>query len=123
MAELKKKGISMSVVSNKFDAGVKELANKLFNGYLPVAIGESATIKPKPNPSGVWYALELMGAKREESVYIGDSEVDFQTAQNSGLTFIGVSWGFRPRSLHESLGVQYIADKPLEIVDILEQIK
>ncbi len=123
MAELKKKGISMSVVSNKFDAGVKELANKMFNGYLPVAIGESATIKPKPNPSGVWYALELMGAKREESVYIGDSEVDFQTAQNSGLTFIGVSWGFRPRSLHESLGVQYIADKPLEIVDILEQIK
>ena len=113
----------MSVVSNKFDAGVKELAKNLFNGYLPVAIGESETVMPKPNPSGVWYALELMGAKKEESVYIGDSEVDFETAKNSGLTFIAVTWGFRPRSLHEKLGAKYIADKPIEILDILEKIE
>lgn len=123
MKVLKEKGIQMSVVSNKFDAGVKDLANKLFEGYLPVAIGESEKVQPKPNPSGVWYALQLMGATKEESVYIGDSEVDFQTAQNSGLTFIAVSWGFRPKSLHQNLGVQYIADKPMDIVDILNQIK
>ncbi len=123
MQELQQKNIKMSVVSNKFDAGVKELAKNLFNGYLPVAIGESETVMPKPNPSGVWYALELMGAKKEESVYIGDSEVDFETAKNSGLTFIAVTWGFRPRSLHEKLGAKYIADKPIEILDILEKIE
>ena len=49
----------MSVVSNKFDAGVKELASNMFNGFLPVAIGESEQVKPKPNPSGVFKALEL----------------------------------------------------------------
>lgn len=123
MQELQQKNIKMSVVSNKFDAGVKELAKNLFNGYLPVAIGESETVMPKPNPSGVWYALELMGAKKEESVYIGDSEVDFETAKNSGLTFIAVTWGFRQRSLHEKLGAKYIVDKPIEILDILEKIE
>ncbi len=105
MQELQQKNIKMSVVSNKFDAGVKELAKNLFNGYLPVAIGESETVMPKPNPSGVWYALELMGAKKEESVYIGDSEVDFETAKNSGLTFIAVTWGFRQRSLQDRKSV------------------
>lgn len=123
MSRLSDKGIKMSVVSNKFDAGVKELANNLFGGYLPVAIGESEQVKPKPNPSGVWMALDLMGAKKEESVYIGDSEVDFETAKNSGLTFVAVTWGFRSRELHERLGAKYIADTPLEIVDILEKIK
>lgn len=122
MAKLKQKNIKMSVVSNKFDKGVKELANNLFGGYLPVAIGESEKVQPKPNPSGVWLALELMGAKKEESVYIGDSEVDFETAKNSGLTFIAVTWGFRPRSLHEKLGAKYIAETPLEIVEILDRI-
>ncbi|MDE6968140.1 MAG: HAD family hydrolase [Clostridia bacterium] len=119
---LKKKGYNMSVVSNKFDAGVKELAENLFNGYLPVAIGESEKVAPKPNPSGVWYALELMGANKEDSVYIGDSEVDFETAKNSGLEFIAVTWGFRPRKLHEDLGAKYIAEKPLDIVEILEKL-
>ncbi len=122
MQVLKSKNIQMSVVSNKFDAGVKELASNMFNGFLPVAIGESEQVKPKPNPSGVFKALELMGAKQEESVYIGDSEVDYETAKNSGLTFIAVTWGFRPRSLHESLGVEYIAEKPSDIVSILEKI-
>lgn len=123
MDRLSAKGIKMSVVSNKFDAGVKELANKLFAGVLPVAIGESEKVKPKPDPSGVWLALKLMDAKKEESVYIGDSEVDFETAKNSGLTFVAVTWGFRPRTLHETLGAKYIADTPLEIVDILDKIK
>lgn len=122
MSQLQKKGIKMSVVSNKFDAGVKELASKLFAGFLPVAIGESKEVKPKPNPSGVWLALDLMGAKKEESVYIGDSEVDFETAKNSGLTFVAVTWGFRPRELHERLGAKYIADTPLEVVNILDKI-
>lgn len=122
MEELQKSGVKMSVVSNKFDAGVKELANNLFKGYLPVAIGESEKVLPKPNPSGVWLAMQLMGASKEDTVYIGDSEVDFQTAKNSGLTFIAVTWGFRPKSLHIDLGVKYIAEKPMDIVEILKEI-
>lgn len=122
MAELDKQGVKMSVVSNKFDAGVKELAKNLFAGYLPVAIGESEKVMPKPNPSGVWYAMELMGANKNDTVYIGDSEVDYQTAKNSEITFIAVTWGFRPRSLHEQLGVKNIAEKPLDIVEILKKL-
>ena len=122
MSELRDMGINMSVVSNKFDAGVKELAEQLFTGFLPIAIGESDTIVPKPNPSGVWYAMELMNANKNDTVYIGDSEVDFQTAKNSEIEFIGVSWGFRTRLLLEQLGSKYIVDSPLEIIDVIKEI-
>ncbi len=122
MCKLKEMNIQMSVVSNKFDAGVKELAKDLFDGFLPIAIGESESVLPKPNPSGVWLAMDLMGATYENTVYIGDSEVDFQTAENSKIDFIGVSWGFRPRSLHEELGSKYIVDSPLEIIKVLEMM-
>ena len=122
MFELKKIGIKMSVVSNKFDSGVKALAQDLFAGYLPIAIGESETIIPKPNPSGVWLAMEMMNANKNNTVYIGDSEVDFQTAKNSEIDFIGVSWGFRPRTLLEQLGSKYIVDSPLEILELIKGI-
>lgn len=120
MEVLKDMNINMSVVSNKFDAGVKALAKELFNGYLPVAIGESETVTPKPDPSGVWLAMKEMGANFEDTVYIGDSEVDFATAKNSKIDFIGVTWGFRPRSLHEELGAKYIIDCPTEIIDLIK---
>ena len=122
MDAIKEMGINMSVVSNKFDAGVKALASELFAGYLPIAIGESEKVIPKPNPCGVWLAMDMMGATKANTVYIGDSEVDFQTAKNSEIEFIGVSWGFRPRALLEELGTKYIADSPLEIIEILRNI-
>ena len=123
MQQLKDLGINMAVVSNKYDAGVKQLAKELFADYLPVAIGESDTVKPKPLPDGVHLAMKLMGADYDNTVYIGDSEVDFATAKNSKLQFIGVSWGFRSRQLLEELGANHIIDSPLELVEELEKIK
>lgn len=120
MKELKAMGINMAVVSNKFDQGVKELANNMFSGLLPVAIGESEKVAPKPDPSGVWLAMSKMGANFDDTVYIGDSDVDFNTAKNSKIDFIAVTWGFRPRSLHEKLGAKYIIDTPKEIIDTIK---
>lgn len=122
MEDIKVMGVNMSVVSNKFDAGVKSLAEELFAGYLPIAIGESESVIPKPNPCGVWLAMDMMGANKSNTVYIGDSEVDFLTAKNSEIEFIGVSWGFRTRALLEELGTIYIADSPLDIIELLRNM-
>lgn len=119
MRELKSMGIGMAVVSNKYDAAVKELTKRLFGEYIEVAIGESETVRPKPLPDGVKLAMDMLGAKNYDTVYIGDSDVDYMTAFNSGLPFIGVTWGFREESLLRSLGTQYIARMPHHIVDIL----
>lgn len=119
MCELKGMGIGMAVVSNKYDAAVKELTNRLFGEYIEVAIGESESVRPKPLPDGVKLAMDMLGAKNYDTVYIGDSDVDYMTAFNSELPFIGVTWGFREESLLRSLGAQYIARVPHDIVDIL----
>lgn len=119
MRELKGMDIGMAVVSNKYDTAVKELTNRLFGEYIKVAIGESETVRPKPLADGVMLAMDMLGAKNYDTVYIGDSDVDYMTAFNSGLPFIGVTWGFREESLLTSLGTQYIARVPHDIVDIL----
>lgn len=119
MRELKGMGIGMAVVSNKYDAAVKELTNRLFGEYIEVAIGESESVRPKPLPDGVKLAMDMLGAKNYDTVYIGDSDVDYMTAFNSDLPFIGVTWGFREESLLCSLGARYIARVPHDIIDIL----
>lgn len=119
MCELKGMGIGMAVVSNKYDAAVKELTNRLFGEYIEVAIGESESVRPKPLPDGVKLAMDMLDAKNYDTVYIGDSDVDYMTAFNSDLPFIGVTWGFREESLLCSLGARYIARVPHDIIDIL----
>lgn len=119
MRELKCMGIGMAVVSNKYDTAVKELTDRLFGEYINVAIGESETVRPKPLPDGVKLAMDMLGAKNYDTVYIGDSDVDYMTAFNSCLPFIGVTWGFREESLLRSLGARYIARVPQDIIDII----
>ena len=81
---LKQRGIKMAVSSNKFDAAVKKLCAEQFEGYIDVAIGESETVKKKPAPDGPLLALRQMGCSREDTLYVGDSEVDVETAKNTG---------------------------------------
>lgn len=122
LKELKILGYSMAVVSNKYHNAVCELTDLLFGDYISVAIGECEKTLPKPNPSGVWLAIELLNGKREESVYIGDSEVDAQTAKNSGLPFIGVTWGFRDLAVLENEGADRIVNYPCEIIKAIESL-
>ena len=84
-----------------------------------MAIGERADVRKKPAPDSVFRALEELGASREKALYIGDSDVDVQTAKNAGLTSVGVTWGFRERALLEKEGAQYIIDTPAQMLDII----
>lgn len=94
---LDKEGYKTAIVSNKADFAVKKLRDIYFKGLVPVAIGEREGCRRKPAPDSVFQALQALGISRERAVYVGDSDVDIDTAANAGLDCIAVSWGFRSR--------------------------
>ena len=119
---LRAKGYKLAIVSNKIQEGITPLNKEYFGNRLPVAIGERPGLQRKPTPDMVLQALKELGSTQDESIYIGDSEVDVATAKNSGLLCIGVTWGFRDEQLHKDLGVKYIARKAEDIVTIIEAL-
>jgi phosphoglycolate phosphatase len=119
LRDLDAHGFKMAVVSNKFDTAVKELCRVCFGELIPVAIGESVCVPKKPAPDIVTEALKALGAPPGRAVYVGDSEVDAETAKNAGIPFIGVTWGFRDRCVLEKEGADFIIDKPGELPGFL----
>lgn len=111
--------IPMAIVSNKNDAAVKRLAADFFEGIISVAIGEKNGVRKKPAPDTVFTALEELGESADSAVYVGDSEVDLQTAANSGMDCISVAWGFKGRAFLEKEEASHIVDTPEEILGFL----
>ncbi len=116
---LHEKGYKTAIISNKVDSAVKELNTTFFSEYIDVAIGENekAGIKRKPAPDMANKAMELLGVTPEEVVYVGDSEVDLETAAASELPCISVTWGFRDREYLVAEGAEIFADTPPEVVE------
>ena len=121
LKELRLKGIHTAVVSNKFDAAVKELCKKFFGDLVQVAIGENEEkgVRKKPAPDSVFKAMNELKVSIEEVIYAGDSETDVQTAKNAEIDCIGCAWGFRPKEILEQEGARYIIDAPQEILKIV----
>lgn len=119
LEELKVRSIKVAVVSNKVDSAVKALCENEFKGLIQVAIGARKEVAKKPAPDMVFAALRLLNSKDKETLYVGDSDVDMETAKNAKLDFVGVTWGFRERELLESKGANYIIQDPKELYDIL----
>lgn len=119
---LKARGIKMAIVSNKADFAVKELNEYYFKGFDMVAIGEREGISRKPAPDSVFQALKELGVPAERAVYVGDSDVDLETARNAKIPCISVLWGFRDEQLLKEHGAAYFANTTEEICSLLEQI-
>lgn len=116
LAELQRRGKNLAIVSNKFYAATQDLARHFFPDTIKVAIGERETIRKKPAPDTVLEALHQLGASKENAVYIGDSDVDIETAKNSGLPCISVLWGFRTKDFLIEHGGTTFVSKPEEIL-------
>ncbi len=118
---LSEKKIHMAIVSNKYDAAVKELNDLYFSDYISVAIGESAGVRKKPAPDTVEAAIRELGVAKESCIYVGDSEVDHQTAQNSGLKCISCLWGFRTKEelLEAGAGENIFVTDPMQIIEAI----
>ena len=104
------KKIPIAVVSNKIDFAVQTLCKKYFGNRITVAVGEREGIRRKPYPDSVLEVLDQFGISPKDSVYIGDSEVDVQTAINAGTDIISVTWGFRDRDVLLKMGANLCAD-------------
>ncbi len=118
LEELQKKGIKTAVVSNKADFATKKLAESYFGGLLASAVGENEAggIRKKPAPDSLLAVMHELGAEKEKTAYVGDSEVDIQTARNAGVDCISVTWGFKDREFLIKNGASRLIDAPSEIV-------
>lgn len=117
--ELKKLGLKMAIVSNKYQQGVDNLCRPLFKDYIGVFIGAQDNIKLKPAPDMVNIALDKLGLKNNECYFVGDSNVDALTGKNANMEVIGVTWGYKDKEVLEALKVDYLIDKPQEIIKIV----
>ena len=116
LAELKRRGKKLAIVSNKFYAATQELARHFFPETIEVAIGERENIRKKPAPDTVLEAMRQLGVGKEGTVYIGDSDVDIDTARNVGVPCISVLWGFRDRDFLIEHGATHLISKPEELL-------
>ncbi len=118
LQRLNAQGKKCAVVSNKADFAVQELSKEYFGPFIAFSIGEneSAGIAKKPAPDMVLKAMSALGGRKENTVYIGDSEVDLQTAKNAGLPCISVAWGFKDKEFLLANGAERLVDTPSEIL-------
>lgn len=116
LRELRARGIKTAVVSNKADYGVQALCKDYFDGLFDYAVGEREGLRRKPYPDSVLEVLKHFGLTKEEAVYIGDSEVDYQTAINSEMDMIMVGWGFREEAMILELGAPFVIHEPSEVL-------
>lgn len=119
MEALKAAGVKQAVISNKQDRAVRQLAAQHFPGLLETAVGESATVRRKPNPDAVLAALREMDVRPEDAIYVGDTEVDLRTAENAHLDCAAVGWGFRTEEQLRKAGAGHIFQSAEELLNWL----
>ena len=114
---LKEEGCKVAVVSNKADEAAKKVVKDFFGDIFDLVVGKMDRFPSKPAPDSVLYVIQSLNADKKNCVYSGDSEVDVQTAHNAGLPCVGVTWGNRDVSELIAAGAEYIAQKPVEIIE------
>ena len=115
MQELRTMGVKQAVISNKQDSAVKPLAAQYFPGLLEFAIGQTETVRKKPSPDAVIAALKELGVDKCDAIYVGDSEVDVQTAINADMDCAAVSYGFRSEEELIAAGAKVICHSVAEL--------
>ena len=121
LVQLKQLNIKLTIVSNKIDHAVKSLNQLTFMGYFDAANGDQEGFELKPNPELLNKTINDMGLKKEEVIYVGDSEVDFQTAHRANVSCCLVTWGFRSKEVLQALKPHYLISNPLEILDLIKR--
>ncbi len=116
MEQLREQGLALALISNKPDSAVQPLMDLYFRNLLSYTIGEQPGIARKPAPDMLQKAADTVGTKLSRCLYVGDTEVDIQTAENCGIDCLCVTWGFRTREQLLRAGAKHIIDRTEEIV-------
>ena len=115
LSRLRADGVRTAVVSNKADFAVRELCGQYFEGLFDVVAGEKEGVRRKPAPDTVNAVLADFGLTPEQAVYVGDSDVDLETAKNAGMDCIGVAWGFRGEEFLREKGASLVVSSAEEL--------
>jgi len=114
MRRMKDAGLVLAILSNKPDAAVQPLAERFFSDVVSLAVGEVEGVRRKPHPDMVQNAANRLGVPLNRCLYVGDTEVDIDTAKNAGIDCACVTWGFRTRDQLKKAGATIIVDTPEE---------
>lgn len=119
---LSAEGVKHAIVSNKIDFAVKALSRAYFGERMCAAIGDDPSRARKPAPDSVFAAMREMGVTAQETVYVGDSDVDVLTARNAGVPCVAVLWGFRDEACLRAAGAGRLARTPDELREIVGRL-
>lgn len=121
IAALTRLKIERAVFSNKVDHLTKKIMAELFSGCkFAVIFGASPELPEKPDPKGVLAISDRLQIAPDDLLYVGDSDVDMQTALNAGMHPAGALWGFRTKQELISNGAEYLLDHPMDLVKIVQ---
>ena len=114
-------GIKMAIVTNKYQEAATSLCKPLFGKYIDIIVGKDDNIPAKPDPTMANVALSKLNLKPNECIFVGDSDVDVMTGKNTKVSkVVGVTWGFKDKEVLEALGVDYLIDKPNQLINIIK---
>lgn len=119
LTQLRADGYKIAVLSNKFDTAVKELCDKYFGELVDLAVGQKEGVGEKPDPAGVFEIAKELSVPVEECIFVGDSEVDIQTANNAGIDCISVTWGYKDIDFLYENGASKLVYIPEDILELL----
>jgi len=118
---LDRRRIKRAVFSNKIDYLTKRIVGELFPGRpFPVVIGAGAGMPEKPDPTGVLSVARPLGIEPERLIYVGDSDVDMETARNAGMHPAGALWGFRTKEELVTHGAESLLEHPIDLLKIVD---
>lgn len=119
LAKLKEQGIPMAIVTNKAQNAAEELFEIFFKDTISLVVGQRDGQPVKPDPSPVLYALEELGVDKSQAIYVGDSDVDYQTAKNVGMDCALCTWGFRPEEMLRGFHPTALITHPMELLEVV----
>lgn len=119
LKKLKEKDIKLAILSNKADFAVKNLTNIYFKNLIDISMGENKKYAKKPDSTACLYILEKFNVKKEEAIFVGDSEVDLQTAKNAGIRCLSASWGYKEKEFLAKSGANIIINSIEEILNFV----
>ena len=116
---LKSKPLQLSILSNKADALTKKIASALFLDCFDPVLGLKIEANKKPNPIVALEICSTLKVLPEETIFVGDTGIDIQTANNANMLAVGVSWGFRSEQELIENGAKHILKHPLDLLKLV----
>jgi phosphoglycolate phosphatase len=121
LEQIQARGVKLAVASNKY----QEATVRLVAHYFPTirfssVFGNRDGVAPKPDPTIVYDIIREAQVEKEDVLYVGDSEVDMNTAINAGVEACAVTWGFCSRERLEKYNPKHIVDSAETILSFIE---